>query len=485
MAVRTGLLGLCGLCVGCAAPGLALDVTTSDPAIVRVELFVADACEDGCPATVAPPGLAARPTDIYLVADPRSWSAVVDHGIAGFQLRADQSTNVSEVVAVGFDALDGGNARAVAVLHDVPVSASEPAHWQMPLAPATPIDDTLPAGDRVALWRQPAEPGLACVMIEHAGGARELVVPKDDTDCDQLSMGECAPWTNLAMNAPSTIAAASCLVNASSGPSSGICMLGGPTCSEVAGTTTPCAVLDTEYCAPSVLCSCAPWDQACVHDKIASVATAMPMIQCDLPLMSDGAPCNGSSEISVPIPSNGFVSNTSTSCAETRINDLATPLGAFAADVVIGGATVGVKRIGDPCDAELVYTGKLATSQTQSLLVDLSLDNHNHLVVPLRINFVVGGCTNEQAQCSATIVTDSMFTCAGATPPPSACASQSGCGGPLCGGTCCKVGEQCVGDVCMCGTGPTCADGFECAAGLISPGCGSVCCGPLGPLCEF
>jgi hypothetical protein len=483
--VRWALLGLCGLWAGCAPSGLTLEVTTSDPAIVRVELFDADACDEGCPAAVAPPGRAARPTDIYLVADPRPWSAAIDHGIAGFQLRADENTNVSVVVAVGFDALDGGNPRAVAVLRDVPVPASEPAHWQLPLAPAAPIDDAPPTSDRVAVWRQPASPGLACVMIEHAGGDRELVVPKDDTDCDQLAMGECAPWTNLAMNAPSTIAAASCLVKNTSGPSAGVCTLGGPTCSEVAGQTTSCATLDTGYCAPAVLCNCAPWDEACVRDKIAVAATAMPMIECDLPLNSDGTPCDGSSEVRIPIASNGFLSNSSTSCADTLINDVATPLGAFAATVALGGATLGVKRVADPCGTELVYAGKIAMAQTQSLLVDLALDNHNHLVVPLRINFAVGGCTSGGAQCSTTIVTDSMFTCAGATPPVSACAGQGGCGGPLCGGTCCKVGVQCVGDACMCGTGPTCADGFECAAGLISPGCGSVCCGPLGPLCEF
>jgi hypothetical protein len=474
---------VCAVCIGCVPSGLTLEITTNDPTILHVELFVAAACEGACPASVAPPGLAAKPSDIYLVPDPQPWSASVNNGIAGFELRADQDAKVPLLVAIGFDAIEAGNARAVTVLYDVPIPANEPAHWQAPLSPATQVDDTLPTSDRVAVWRQPTMPGLACVMVEHASGKRELIVPKDDTDCDQVAAGECAPWTNLAIDAPSTIASASCLLTNSSGPSSGVCMLGGPSCSEVPGPTRSCGVLDTAYCAPSVLCSCAPWNEACVRDQIALSFDTMPLIRCEVPLMIDGAPCNGSSELHVPVASNVFVSNSPSTCDDALINDLSTPPGAFERAVTIGGATLGVKQVADPCDTELVYTGKVATSQTSTLLVDLALDNHNHLVVPLRIKFIVGGCDDVGPLCSVTFVSDSMFSCTGATPPSSACTGQSGCNGPSCAGVCCTTGEQCVQGVCMCGTSPGCTFGFECAAGLISPGCGSRCC--AGVDCDF
>jgi hypothetical protein len=483
--VRTWWLGICAVWIGCVPSGLLLEVTTADPAIRRVELFVAGPCEGACPAAVAPPGLTAKPSDIFLVTDPRPWSATVDHGIAAFELRADEDASVPLLLAVGFDAVAGGSATAVAVLYDVPVPASGAAYWQMPLSAATPIDDTTPTSHRVAVWRQPSEPGLACVMIEHAGGKRELVVPKDDTDCDQVAAGECAPWTNLAVDAPSTIAAASCLLMSSSGTSSGVCQLGGPTCSEVPGPTTTCAVLDTPYCAPTALCACGPWDEDCVQEKIALSVDAMPMIRCELPLTQDGAPCNGVSELRIPVASSMFLANSSATCEDTLINDLATPLGAFERSVTIGGATLAVKRVGEPCATELVYAGKLATSQTSSLLVDLALDNHEHLVVPLRIKFLVGSCDDVGPLCSLTLVNDSMFSCARKTPTGAVCGAHADCAGPLCGGVCCTTGEQCVNDLCMCGDGPGCTGGNECAAGLISPGCGSMCCGPNGLPCEF
>jgi hypothetical protein len=211
----------------------------------------------------------------------------------------------------------------------------------------------------------------------------------------------------------------------------------------------------------------------------------MPMIRCDVPLKIDGTPCNGSSELHVPIASDVFISNSPSGCVDARINDVATPLGAFARSVAIGGAMLGVKLVGDSCATELVYTGKLTTSLTSPLLVDLALDNNKHLVVPLRIKFIGGGCAAAGPMCSVTRVADAMFTCANHMPPASSCPSQAGCGGPFCGGVCCTTGEQSVNDMCMCGSGPGCTAGLECAAGLTSPGCGSKCCGPSGSPCEF
>jgi hypothetical protein len=483
--VRTWRLGVWALWLGCVPSGLTLEVTATDPAVQRVELFVAGPCEGACPVSVAAPGLAAKPSDIFVVDDPQPWSATMSGGAAVFDLRADQDEHVSLLVAVGFDATNAGTPRAVAVLHDVRVPASERLHWQMPLSAAAPIDDAPATGERVAVWRQPSSPGLACVMVEHAGGMRELVVPEGDTDCDQIATGECAPWTNLAVNAPSTIGAASCLLPDNGGSATVVCKLGGPTCSETGGSTMPCAPLDTAYCAPSALCNCAPWDEACVRNEIALSFDAMPLIRCEVPLKVDGAPCDGSSELHVPIPSSMLVANTASTCEDAMINDVATPLGAFARSVMLGGATLTMKKSGTPCATELVYSGKVASSQMSSLLVDLALDNRNHLVVPMQLKLIVGGCDDVGPLCSVTVTTDSMFTCARPTTSGSLCGSQGGCGGPMCGNVCCTTGEQCVNGVCMCGPNPGCTSGYECAAGLISPGCGSICCGSMGPGCEF
>jgi hypothetical protein len=57
-------------------------------------------------------------------------------------------------------------------------------------------------------------------------------------------------------------------------------------------------------------------------------------------------------------------------------------------------------------------------------------------------------------------------------------ATGSGCGGVMCGGTCCATGEACISGVCMCGNQPACTGGNNCVSPIFSMNrCGTVCCG--------
>jgi len=481
--VRSFGLVLCVAVIGCVPPGLTLEVTTSDPNVARVELFVAMSCDGTCPGSVAPPGLSPKATEVYLVTDPVPWSARVSDGVAGFELRADRDQHVSIVLAVGFDAAD--NARAVATLHDVLIPASEVAHWQMPLITTAVLDDTPPAGERIAVWREPSAPALACVMVEHGTSKRDLVVPRKDTDCDSLAIGECAPWTHLAPSSPGPIESASCLLAAENG--SQLCRLGGPTCSEVGGTTRACALLDQEYCAPSAFCLvCAPWNVDCINAQIQS-STSMPSIACDLPLAADGSPCGGSSETRVGIDARPFLGLSPTRCKDITFNDVGTPLGMFSHSTDIDNASLDFKNVNNDCSFELALSGTITQgSRSEPFLADLALDNGKHLMIPLRVNLIVGECV-QQPRCMMTVTPDPMFECAqvaGTSP----CAPQMiGCRGPSCGTVCCGLGEQCVGGQCRCGAGSPCQYPYVCAAMVTQPQCGSMCCDDTAPVstCEF
>jgi hypothetical protein len=447
---------------------------------------------------VAPPGLSSMATAIFLVDDPRVWSAEVANGVAGFVLRADEDQRVPIIMAVGFDAHEGGNPIAVATLHDVAIGAHDSVRWRVPLAAAVPIGGTGSSdAERIALWRQESSPGLACVMVEHAsatGVTHDLVVPRDDHDCDQLAAGECAPWTYRATSSPATIDRASCLLQ-SSGTGTSICMLGGPTCSEVGGSTRTCDLLDQAYCAPMPLCSsCAPWDQACVASKIGATAgTGIPRVSCELSLTPSGTPCDGS-EIQVAVDASAFLANKTAQCRDVELNDVRTPLGAFAHSVEVDSAKLEITSSDASCSIGLKFTGQITQGgRTEPLLFDLALDNGKHLVIPFAVTLLVGTdqCAAPHCQVSldSAAASDPMFSCAGSTtPPPGACDGQGSClSGPPCGTGCCNSGESCINGQCKCGTSPPCGGGFTCNAGLISPGCGSICCDPLGgmPLCTF
>ncbi len=70
-----------------------------------------------------------------------------------------------------------------------------------------------------------------------------------------------------------------------------------------------------------------------------------------------------------------------------------------------------------------------------------------------------------------------------------ACAPQGGCAGPLCGGSCCGQGEQCLdGAVCSCNGSQSCSNGDFCAQGGPIGGtdvCGVTCCGSPNSPCPL
>ena len=165
--MRFAWLAIGGLIAACDPPGLTLEVTAFDLPVKRVELFVGEHCGTSCPDSVAPPGLTAKPTDIYLVTDEQTWFAPVVEGKAGFRLWADDDRTVPIIVAVGFDAADGGNPIAAATTVNALIRAHDSEYWQLPLAMAAEIIETpATSGNRVKLWRRPDKLYPACVMVE-------------------------------------------------------------------------------------------------------------------------------------------------------------------------------------------------------------------------------------------------------------------------------------------------------------------------------
>lgn len=481
----------------CNPPGLTLEVAIDDPGIKSVELFLGKHCDGDCPRATVPPGLSSMAIDdAYIVDDPAPFKMVdtdFTDGVAGFRIETDHDTTLDILVVVGYDGQ--GVIKWSRTFGGVPVSHSDTSRWRVELEPTTPITPMFqvqPAGtERIARWAQPSASTPACLLIEHWSDAptpnRDLVVPDADHDCDGVAVAnECAPWIPNATGAIPTIDAASCVLNSSDIGGGTICVLGGPQCTEDPSMQRDsCVPLDASYCTPSVLCQCAAQaDQtACLRTQVAdgtSGTGVMPYLKCVITVDASGNRCD---DAQIEIDGGPYLFN-SRKCTSMGIADGELPVGPFGDILPLGAAKLKLTNFVEPCKVDVEWAAGLAPALSFAVL-DLALDNKNHLAVPARIE-VKPGCSGTTTSGCVLVnnnTSDAMFACVQATTPASCLPdSDHGCAGPYCNGTCCGFGEACVNGTCQCGGQSTCVGGNSCQSGLPNETqCGSVCCGAIGP----
>jgi hypothetical protein len=492
-------LPLVAVLAACEPPGLTVEVTTSNTAVKTVEVLVGMDCAGDCPGRVAPPALAPRTVDrIFVVDDAEPWQATVEGGIAGFRITADAVSEVDMLLAIGLDA--GGQPIETGYAYDVDVPLTRGDHVRVVLAPAVAVAASLtepqPAGsEALAIWREHSA-ARACVLAEHWSDApeptRDLVVPLDDPDCDEV-VNECAPWTPLAMNVPARIDDASCATFGPVGTRTDTCLFGGAPCNEVDVLPTgQCAPLDEPYCTPKQLCAaCAgDWSPDCAFNALFAGVTAteptIPSLACTFAIDDvTGKPCEDEAIVSGIDASVLLGASPVAECIAVAVHDLTSPLGPFQSSVQTEVGLFKLDLVSKPCTVDAHFKGILLPQESTSIVfVDLELDNAHHLAVPASIH-MTKGCT-QGPSCAFTVGTNSdpMLECARQAPSgSSACAPSGVCPyGPECGSgspggaiTCCGSGEQCVNGQCTCGGGSACGAGDQCAGSVDV--CGELCCG--------
>ena len=497
-----GALPIAVLLAACEPSGLTLEVTTTNPSVRSVEVLVGMDCDGDCPRGVAPPALAPRSVDrIFVVDDTAPWDALVENGVAGFRLAADSATEVDLLLAIGLDAQD--QPIEIAYAYDVEVPVTRGDHVRVRLEPAAPVavsltDPPPPEGtESLAIWREPTAK-RACVLAEHWSNhpepTRDLIVPADDPDCDEVRLvNECAPWTHLAVNTPSTIDGANCTLFGTLPSGQDLCVFGGTPCNEVTPSGIPaCEALDTLYCAPKALCSAClgPWTPDCAHDALANgvASSTMPFLTCSFAVTDSGEPCLDEAivqgvDASALLASSG--GSATTTCTDVGVHDLQAPLGPFQSYVETEVGLFKVDALTAPCKLDVHFKGvPTPTPSTAIALVDLALANNAHLAVPAVIRVDVG-CTRTPT-CAFSVgsnYADPMLACAHEEPVmPAACGRTPGSSclgdGPACGSVCCGAGEQCVGGQCTCGGNAPCGAGDTCLAPVPRQDqCGTACCG--------
>lgn len=489
--------------VACSPSGLTLEVVADDPDLAKVELFVGDHCSGDCPRGTVPPGLPAMAvTETYVVADAVPWTlnrADFDDGVAGFRLESPENTSLPILVVIGYDAQD--QIRWSSTFHDVAVPSQDSAYWQVRLSPTTSIAAPLepqPAGtERVARWQQPSQRLPSCLLLEHwtdsAEPTRDLVVPAEDHDCDEIAeAAECAPWVPNAVAAPPRIEDASCVLPAPlPGRVESACLLGGPECTEdPQSPREQCVPVVEPRCVSSLLCQCAGTANfgACVDDVVAEgIASAtLPHLKCSIQVDADGYRCD---DTPIEADAGAYLSSSgSTKCTGIGIDEWAAPVGPFGSALVIDETSkLKLVTFDQPCKVDLLLEGN-TTTQSVLAAAEIDLDNGTHLVVPARFDFHAGGCA-ESSRCEffASDANDSLWECLdrdaalSCVPDPIAM-----CAGPMCNGECCGAGEMCTPNGCSCAGGKSCRElGDTCQSNVATQDqCGTVCCGVTTP-CPF
>jgi hypothetical protein len=493
-------VGVCAVLSACAPDGLTLEVTVESDT-ERVEVFVGRNCGSECPSEVIVPDIGTRSvSNAYLMKDARPWTtdrADFSDGKAGFRLEVSQDEYLGIVVIVGYNAQ--GQVTGSRTFHDVEVPAGEAKHWEVTLAATAPLGPTVstqpPGTETIKMWQGPSKTLAACVFMEHwddsSQPVRDLIVPYDDTDCDEIAeTAECAPWTANASGAPPSIDDASCVTFKTSGGSN-LCVIGGPQCFENGGTGENCVPLAEDYCAPSKLCLCAdsttPLD--CLRGAIAdgSATSAVPYVKCAIPLDDSGVPCNGQTHYEIDAQT--YLGTTTTKCEDIRLGHLRLPVGTLDHSIELApdsAAYLKVETFYTPCKADLAWGGSAPSPVSPQFgFVDLVLDNGRHLAIPMKIDLSVG-CDGRVATCGfvrPADTSDPIWSClAPATTPPmfDVCPVQADClYGVLCNGLCCGRGERCGANGCECGTtGQACGAGDTCQSATGYPDqCGTACCG--------
>ena len=278
---------------------VSIQIETHDPAITRVELFVAASDCGDCDGIAPPSSLDHTKGKVHLIdSDVRFVAPVKDH-IAGFRLQPDPVTSsvVPRLAAVGFDANDNPLGYVVDDAgFDVEKLIGQERRYELTSRTIVESQGALPgvaptAPDPAMLvvaWRAPktgenADPATraSCLAIETGNDSTtEFFVPPDDPDCDGIVADECdAHFYDFAD--PSATPTA-CLTR-----EQGICQIGAaPAC--VDGGNHQC-VSGGQFCVPDAACAvCSPPfdDQVCLT-KLSDSNVMASRLHCRVPFYVD------------------------------------------------------------------------------------------------------------------------------------------------------------------------------------------------------
>jgi len=420
-------LAIAWCAAGCFSDrGLAIEVDVGDTNATSVELYLG---KTGCDssnnasgidcATISPPNAtAALAGTVWFRDDDARYVATVHDHTAAFQLRADTSTTLPIVIAVGATGTSGGTAVGTATLRDLAIPINGARVVKIVLAAASPV---LPSPgttkdlteDRVQVWTKQT-PASSCVVVEHwrAGTpTRDFVVPADDPDCDDVA-SECNPSAYHGSEPGGVASTPDCFT----GGGVLACVLGSLGCRDDSGSVPgTCRAQQDEVCVPSQFCGCPDpgpgqtFDTTCLRARIDSGGVSK--IDCNVPAQLNGTDaelCQNKDHATIRLDSFYMGGK----CRQPQLGAL--QLADFSTSHSFGGAVMELSSPHDPCNFDITWKQGSHTSQPSDIadhgMVEVPT-SAGAVLVPIVFHFSPGACDSDFT-CDVQNPVDTMWTCA-------------------------------------------------------------------------
>jgi len=420
----------------CSHNSMAIEVTTSDKTIARVELVLVESHCDTCTGDAPPSSLMKATGDVFYQFAGDRFTAKVSDGVAGFTLEPGASDEILKLGAIGFDSQ--GVPKAIALVdQDIHIKQHLGEVFEVDLVTrdiqqavgALPGAFTINSTDAVVVWRAPnaADTVASCIAVLPAtttanGAKATFVVPPDDTDCDGVTgAAECDPFWYL-YSKPTDITHPQYCLEQEMADSA--CMVGTEIGCVDGQSQAGCHPIN--YCVPERACAdCAdPTDPQCADHVGNDSGSVVSRIHCTIPLV--GAPGNYTSCPTGIAPVNLDQAYTGgAACLPPLLikTPLTFPIAAqqsVAVDTGQGPLTLVIANAIAPCEFQIVPMATVASIPSHSVpaLVHLHGATRN-LLLPLVVDFTNSNqtvCAGAQTAAVCTIdaaaFTDPLWTCA-------------------------------------------------------------------------
>ena len=431
--------------VGLAAcgedPGVYLTIQAKG--VKQVAVYIGDSeCTDsgGNPCGIAPMGgfdkiHPADPGGTWFRDSDRMFVAGVSNGQARVRIQPNGKGDTVQVIVLGLD--DQGAPMLAKVIRDLKVPASDATSVAMTLDMAGAFDGKPhPSGTYVLRWQDPSAP-TDCVLLEQWENGKAMdafIVPEDDGDCDgvptldtsgQRNKNECDPYWFHFMDAIADNTA-NCAESMDQVAGHATCQLGGQACSDGAGVSGGCTRQGTTTCVPDAICN-----SACMNPgdttPLSMCTPSAPVVHCVIYRDDGGSPCSGTFTAAThgTLDLAPLFPNPARSIAELDL--------AMTDSLYVTQLQQDKLLLPAPTPVELDFTKQSGTSYiydvmwkdstafdpnalaTEFGVVDIKVDNNNHMRLPLRVDF--GSCTGTYTGpdgliCYAAVQLDNIKNCA-------------------------------------------------------------------------
>jgi hypothetical protein len=394
-------------CAACSARGVEVVIhVPPNVAADEVDVYVGvDECNN-CDTAVGWDNSGGKlPADRIFLTDIDAATVAESDGGGRYHvtLQSKRDEKVDRLIVVAFH---GTTVVAARRLDGVIIPANNPQQWNVTLDPVSDIVGSMYTPPPANTWRLHAWPptmtSLArCLVGESTLSGplvREFYLRKDDPDCDDgMIMQECDDFWYMDPGS-ATISGANCAMNETwptNNPST--CLLGGQGCSETKLSAGGCTAIAPEYCLP---------DGVCTAGCLASAALLTNCIQhqntaaigCTALVAGADVQCSGTYSTIVDL--GALVSNTAVACGELQVAPtMPLPMVSFAQQPwVPQGTGAGSVTIQFPRDATsmcaygvvMTFTPPVVTLPVYDALLDVSLTNGRHDVIPVEIATKIG-----------------------------------------------------------------------------------------------